>query len=114
MISVFVIFVFMAISDWTHLIALLIDLALIVTAIFGKLVFLEKMTPLVLVGNASYSIYLLHQNIGYMLIRLLSREINYYLSIALTMLIMTGAGILFYFLLEKNIKKIVNNIYKRL
>lgn len=106
-ICVVLIFVFVAIVDWKRVIVLLVTVPIIILALFRKLVFLEYIKPLIFLGNASYSIYLLHQNIGFMLLNAFVPLIGYYLSLVIVVALVFGIGILFYLLVETNTKKLI-------
>ena len=99
--------IYIASDNWVYLLLLLLSLALIVCCLFRVFAFLEKIKVLVLLGDASYSIYLTHQNIGYMFLNIFNDKINYYISIPIVMIIMVIFGLLFWLVIEKNTKRII-------
>lgn len=102
--------VYICISNWTYLLVTFVASLLIVPALFQKLRFLEKAKPLIFIGNSSYSIYLLHQNIGYMFLNIFTKAINYYLSLVITLFVVLFFCLLYSFFVEKNVKKMVSRI----
>lgn len=100
-------------DDWVYLILALCSSTLIMLALFRKLSCLEKIKPFVLLGNASYSVYLLHQNIGYMLLNLFTKAISYYLALVFVIAIAIMLGVAFFVFVEKNIKKITTVCFDR-
>lgn len=100
-----------AIYSWINLIVLVCSLPLIIFSLFRKLAFLEKLKPVILLGNASYSIYLLHQNFGYLLLNLFTKIMNYYIALVLVILMAILAGVFFYLLIEKNLKRVISKMW---
>ena len=111
-ISVFAALTYIAIDDWICLIITLCSTFCVLLALARKYIFFERIKPMIILGNASYSIYLLHQNIGYMLIRLLKKVMDYYYALILTIVIILIVGVLFSVVVETNIKKLINKIVK--
>ena len=105
-------FAFAAFTDWKRILILLIVVPIIMLALFRKLEFLEKIKPLVFLGNASYSIYLLHQNIGFMLLNAFVPFAGYYLSLFIVIVIVLAIGMAFYLLVEMNTKKLISLLFK--
>lgn len=101
---------YIGINNWIYLLITFIVSTLIILALFQKMIFLEKAKPLIFIGNASYSIYLLHQNIGYMFLNLFTKAINYYICLIITILVVLTICVAFSYFVEKNIKKIISNI----
>lgn len=79
----------------------------------NKIKFLEKIKSFVGLGDMTFSIYLIHQNIGYGFLLLFSNFMNYYYSLILTVVIIYIIGVLFYFLIEKNIKLFISFLFNR-
>ena len=98
---------FVAFDNWIYLLCTIVTSVLFVLAIFERLVFLEKLKPIILIGNCSYSIYLLHQNIGYGFLNLFTNHFNYYIALVIVILIVLLIGIAYGLLVEQNIKKII-------
>lgn len=84
---------------------------IILTLVFlKKMFFLEKSKLLIFIGNCSYSIYLIHQNIAFTIENILTQYINYYWAFVIAIVFALIFGIVFYFLIEKNIKKVLCKI----
>ena len=90
------------------------SLLLIALALFEKLSFVEKAKPIVLIGNASFSIYLFHQNIGYFLIDKISKSIGYYPSFVIVFLLVIIVGTVIHLFVELRIKKLVNMLINKI
>lgn len=76
----------------------------------GKLKFLGQ-PPLVFLGTISYALYVVHQNVGYVVIRWgYSAGWHPYLSIAVALITALGLATLFTFVLEKPIRKAILRI----
>ena len=101
---------YITIENWVYLIIVLVVLPVIVIALLRKLTILEKIKPILFIGDASFSIYLFHQNIGYMLLNIFTKGINYYFSVFLVILIILLVFSLFGFYVEGNIKKAISKI----
>ena len=101
---------YVAFNSWVDFIILIIASILILACLFQILTFLERIKPIIFFGNASFSIYLIHQNIGYMCLNLFTKTLNYYVSLVFTFLIVFLIGFLFYLFVEKSIKKLVSII----
>lgn len=96
--------------NWLYPVFFAIIIPLIILALSNKLPFLDNFKILTLIGNASFSIYLIHQNIGYFIIYYLYQFTNIYLSTIVGFIAVVISGLLFYLCIEKNIKKIFNYI----
>jgi len=85
----------------------MLPVAVIVVAMFyfNIIPLVGKIRLLELIGDASLSIYLIHQNIGYFLITLIQKKTGYYLGAIIVLLIMIMCGLLFNRLIEIPIKK---------
>ena len=110
--SLFVL-IYYAIFDWVSLLIIINIYVLVLFCVLEKMTILEKISPFVFVGNASFSIYLLHQNIGYIFINIFIRVINYYLAMLISILLVALFGILFYLFVEKNLKKLTQKIFRK-
>lgn len=97
-------------NNWADFVILICTSMLIILCLFQKLTFLERIKPIIFLGDASFSVYLLHQNIGYMCLNLFTKSLNYYISLVFTLLVIFIVGFLFYLFIEKNIKKLVSKI----
>lgn len=104
--------IFLSVFSWVYIIYLLIILPIIIFAIFHKLKFLEDSKLLVFIGNASLSIYLIHQNICYTFITLFRNYMNIYISSFLAFLIVIILGIIIYVIIEKNVKKFISKLFE--
>ncbi len=81
-------------------------------AINGHLSFLNA-RPLIFLGAISYSWYLLHQNIGYVVIyQLQAANINIYWAIAAALLISIGLAAMLTYLIERPIMRWIRDKYK--
>ena len=92
---------FLAVFNWLYLLLSLSSLVLIFLAITRKMRFLDRAKPLIIFGNASFSIYLLHQNIGFMLLIFLSQTIGYYVALCIAICVVLFIGFSFYLFAEK-------------
>lgn len=93
---------------------IMIPCAICVVGVFyyNVFAFLAKQRVFILLGDASLSIYLLHQNIGYLLINKMKVIIGYYPSAIIVLLSMTIVGISFFIVIEKPIKHYVNQLLR--
>jgi len=82
--------------------------------IYGKLAFFGRIRPLLFLGIISYPLYLVHQNIGYVIIlsladvSVISRELALIISVGTSILL--ASAVTFYF--EPPLKRIVKKIIK--
>jgi len=78
----------------------------------GKLVFL-RFKPLVFLGSISYSLYLLHQNIGYLIINYgYSLGFNPIISIMLALMTSISLASIFFIYIEKPMLTVIRKKYK--
>ncbi len=81
--------------------------------IFNKLVFLEKMKVLLFLGKISYPWYLLHQNIGYIILYYLYNTLGF-TSIFTISIPMVITGLLAYFVVTVFEKKVLPKLKEKL
>ncbi|MFC4281906.1 acyltransferase family protein [Thalassotalea piscium] len=82
-------------------------------AVTGKLKFLT-IKPLLFLGGISYSLYLIHQNIGYVIINhLYDYNINPLISIAVSLLITIVLAYFITYFVEKPSLVAIRNIYRK-
>jgi len=80
-------------------------------AISGSLAFL-KARPLVFLGSISYSLYLIHQNLGYIIINnFYTHAVNPLIAIIVSMTISIITASIFFYFIEKPALKIIRNAY---
>jgi peptidoglycan/LPS O-acetylase OafA/YrhL len=83
-------------------------------AIRGRLAFMTW-KPLVYLGTISYALYLVHQNIGYVLIRALERRLFHpNISIVIAMAISIGLASMVTFLVEKPMLQAIRTWHARI
>lgn len=81
---------------------------------FKKLHFLN-ISPLLYLGAISYSLYLVHQNFGYVIINyLVSIGFSLYWSAAMALMLSVGVSHVIYKLVEVPMKKSILNVYQRI
>jgi peptidoglycan/LPS O-acetylase OafA/YrhL len=69
--------------------------------------------PLIFIGNISYSLYIIHQNIGYVIIRnLYNYNLNYFMIILVPTLISLFLASLITFYIERPASIIIRHFYK--
>lgn len=83
---------------------------LIVLAVRGKWSELEHVTPFIFIGNASYSIYLMHQYIGYTCINVLINYVSFIPAFVLSFGSVLILGVSFYYLIEIKSRNLVSNM----
>ena len=83
---------------------------IVVAALFERIKFLEYLHPFIYIGNYSYFIYLIHQNIGYILMNvfLKNSSLEPWLIIAITFVFVFAFGIAFGFI-YKSLQKAVSH-----
>lgn len=79
-----------------------------------KLYFLEKLKFLILLGNSSFSIYLLHQYIGFTIINVNISKIGFFLAFIISLVSVILIGIIYSRIVEVKIKKLLKNIYNKI
>lgn len=107
LLSLFIIFLT---NGKSHLIAALIYSVVFYLIINNKGKFL-KVKPLLWLGSISYSLYLIHQNIGYIIIRAMSNyNISFYLKIITPLVISIILATIITRYIEKPALKMIRNI----
>ncbi len=72
-----------------------------------------SINPLVFLGSISYSLYLIHQNIGYaVLLRLSNWSVNAYLSIAIALIISLAIATLMAYSIERPVTGYLKTLYR--
>lgn len=96
------------IYEWKSAVFAIILLPIIYLIWNKKLIFTEKVKPIIFIGNYSLSIYLTHQIIGYIIIRALITCVPYFVCF----LIAFVNSIIIGYLFEKLLKKLMKIIFK--
>lgn len=101
-------------SSWNTTIFVAAFVVIFYLAIQGYLGFI-KLKPLLFLGNISYSLYLIHQNIGYVIIKTLySYKINPNISILVAIVCSLTLAILISKFIEYPAMNFIKNKYKKL
>lgn len=105
-------FVYKLDHDWFSTVGLTLLFVVLYLMIRGSLTFI-KFKPLIFLGTISYSLYLVHQNMGYVVIRTLERfsvnpHISIFIALVLSILIATAIT----FLVEQPMLHFIKNQYK--
>ncbi len=99
-------------SNYIALSLILISIVVLLAAL-GKLKFLS-IKPLVFLGTISYPLYLIHQNIGYMIIRYsYSLGLNPSIGIIFATVVSLSLATAICYLIEKPAQKYLKNVYSR-
>lgn len=101
-------------SDAETTLAMALFMLLFALAISGRLAPIAT-RPLVYLGSVSYSLYLVHQNVGFVALRWLYEQgIHPYLGIALAILVVLGIASIITFLVEKPALQSIRAHYKKI
>jgi len=76
--------------------------------VYGKLKFLSKSKTFMFLGYISYALYLIHQNIGYIIINFTEDYIGRFFSIILAILFAVGLATLITYKLEPNVRNLLH------
>jgi peptidoglycan/LPS O-acetylase OafA/YrhL len=100
-------------NSWDTTLILAGCVLLLYLAIQGYLRFIT-IKPLIFLGTISYSLYLIHQNIGYAIIRgLYQYEVNPYISIVIAIIMCLILATLMTFIIEKPALKFIKRGYEK-
>ena len=110
LISMLITVMYVLYNNWIDFVIMFFSSLIIFMCLLRKFTVLEKIKPVVFLGNISFSLYLIHQNTGYMCLNFMTKYLNYYISLFITIMVILIIGSLFYFLFEKNIKKLLSFI----
>lgn len=112
MIPLLLSYVILIFVSYSHAYIIPITVFILILAFTKKLLFLEKSKILIFFGNCSYSIYLMHQNIGFTFENIFIQWMNYWLAFSISFILSIGIGICFYVLFETNIKYFIKKLFK--
>lgn len=99
-------------NSWNTTLVVAICILLFYLAIKGRLRFIT-LKPLIFLGTISYSLYLIHQNIGYAIIRTLYQyQVTPYVSILIAICTSISLATLMTFFVEKPTMQLVKEKYK--
>ncbi len=99
--------------SWVEATVLLVSIGLFLLFIWGKLHVLARQ-PFLFLGTVSYTLYLLHQSIGFIVIaHLEAAGVPPWVSVSFTSVAMLGLAAVLTFTVEKPAMRAIRNAYKR-
>jgi peptidoglycan/LPS O-acetylase OafA/YrhL len=99
-------------TDWVSACAVAICMLVFTLSNSGLLKWIA-VTPLIFLGTISYTLYLVHQNIGYVVLRLLYKlHFHPYLSIVIAIGVVIGLASMVTFFIEKPALQFIRTKYK--